>query len=71
VQAAVGLAEQVAAHGCDRADVERDEREQGDSHDAGHHLEPQLDAQQAPQQRSGTGSSPGNHRIRLPFIGAG
>ena len=51
VQVAVGLGEQVAAHGGDRADVERHQREQRDDHHAGHHLEPQLGAEQPPQQR--------------------
>ena len=51
LQVAVGLGEQVAAHGGDRADVERHQREQRDDHHAGHHLEPQLGAEQPPQER--------------------
>ena len=57
LQVAVGLGEQVAAHGGHRADVERDQREQRDDHHAGHHLEPQLGAEQPPQERC---------RVKLP-----
>ena len=62
LQVVVGLGEQVAAHGGDRADVERRERDQRDDHDARHHLEAQLGAQQPPEQRPHAGSSPMTHR---------
>ena len=62
LQVVVGLGEQVAAHGGDRADVEGHQRDQRDHHDAGHHLEAQLSAHQPPEQRPRAGSWAMTHR---------